>query len=230
MRFWASPNARAGNCSGRFLKRALFLTLMAGTFTFAQTQPKPATKKAPPHRANEFTLAGLRPGRDKLEAAKKLYGNHLSSGQQETGISNFEGECTNAHLQIKADSSGTIQDITVTDRAQGRLNSTSNLFRKCADVQTTFPYKGLTIAQIEFRWRTGRGIVLGACTSDLLSTYGEPDSRSPSTKDGQPLELWYYAFGWAGPDVPQVMEVLCTKERDGQPGRVEEITLAAPSL
>jgi hypothetical protein len=40
----------------------------------------------------------------------------------------------------------------------------------------------------------------------------------------------YYAFDWAGPDVPQVMEVLCSKEKDGQSGRVLEITLAAPSL
>ena len=34
----------------------------------------------------------------------------------------------------------------------------------------------------------------------------------------------------AGPDVPQVMEVLCTAEKDGEPGRVVEITLAAVSL
>jgi len=59
---------------------------------------------------------------------------------------------------------------------------------------------------------------------------GEQDLKSPSTRDGQPLELWYYAFDWAGADVPQVMEVLCTKEKDGQPGRVVEITLAASSL
>ena len=64
----------------------------------------------------------------------------------------------------------------------------------------------------------------------VMELYGEPDSRSPSTKDGQPLELWYYAFDWAGPDVPQVMEVLSTKAHDGQPGHVVEITLAAPSL
>jgi len=42
--------------------------------------------------------------------------------------------------------------------------------------------------------------------------------------------LWYYAFGWAGPDVPQVMEALCTLEKDGEPGRVVEIGLAAASL
>ena len=64
----------------------------------------------------------------------------------------------------------------------------------------------------------------------VLKLYGEPDSRSPSTKDGQPLELWYYAFDWAGADVPQVMEVLCTREAEGKPGQVVEITLAGPSL
>jgi hypothetical protein len=42
--------------------------------------------------------------------------------------------------------------------------------------------------------------------------------------------LLYYAFDWAGPDVPQVMEVLCAVEQDGKLGRVVEITLAASSL
>ena len=79
-------------------------------------------------------------------------------------------------------------------------------------------------------WTTGKGLVLGEPTTKVVQLYGAPDSRSPGTKDGQPLELWYYAFDWAGPDVPQVMEVLCTKEKDGEPGRVAEITLAAPSL
>ena len=64
----------------------------------------------------------------------------------------------------------------------------------------------------------------------VAQLYGEPDSKSPSSKGGQQLELFYYAFDWAGPDVPQVMTVLCTPEGDGKPGRVVEITLAAPSL
>jgi len=62
------------------------------------------------------------------------------------------------------------------------------------------------------------GLRLSDSTDKVTELYGEPDSRSPSTKNGQPLELWYYPFDWAGPDVPQVMEVLCTKEKDGQPG------------
>jgi hypothetical protein len=40
----------------------------------------------------------------------------------------------------------------------------------------------------------------------------------------------YYAFDWAGPDVPQVLEVLCTRDKDGQLGRAIEITLAASGL
>jgi len=42
--------------------------------------------------------------------------------------------------------------------------------------------------------------------------------------------LLYYAFDWAGPEVPQVMEVVCTAPKDGTPGKVVEITLAAGSL
>jgi len=104
------------------------------------------------------------------------------------------------------------------------------LSSKCAEIKESWPYKGLNISHIEFKWKTGHNVALGSNVGDLVRIYGEPDSRSPSTKDGQPLELWYYAFDWAGPDVPQVMEVLCTKEQDGQPGRVVEITLAVPRL
>jgi hypothetical protein len=80
------------------------------------------------------------------------------------------------------------------------------------------------------KWVTGRGLRLGDASTRVTQIYGKPDSRSPSTKGGQQLELLYYAFDWAGPDVPQVMEVLCTPEKDGKPGRVVEITLAGPSL
>jgi hypothetical protein len=52
--------------------------------------------------------------------------------------------------------------------------------------------------------------------------------RSPSTRNGERLELLCYAFEWAAPDVLPVMKMLCTE--DGKPGRVVEITLAASSL
>jgi hypothetical protein len=85
-------------------------------------------------------------------------------------------------------------------------------------------------AESHSRWVTGHGLVIGDACSRVIALYGQPGSRGPSTKDGQQLELLYYAFDWAGPDVPQVMAVLCTPERNAKPGRVVEITLAAPSL
>jgi len=77
---------------------------------------------------------------------------------------------------------------------------------------------------------TGRGAGIGESVTQMTQLYGNPDSRSPSTKDAQPLKLLYYAFDSAGPDVPQGMQVLCTAEKNGQLGRVVQITLAASSL
>ena len=56
--------------------------------------------------------------------------------------------------------------------------------------------------------------------------YGKAESRSPSVKGSDKLELYLYTFDWAGPDVPQVMEVSC----DAASQTVAEITLAASSL
>ena len=81
-----------------------------------------------------------------------------------------------------------------------------------------------------WKWLTGHGLLIGSSCSRTFELYGQPGSRGPSTKDGQQLELLYYAFDWAGPDVPQVMAVLCTPGSSAKPGRVVEITLMAPSL
>src|SRR6202000_1854415 len=83
---------------------------------------------------------------------------------------------------------------------------------------------------VRSRWVSGHGLLIGSSCSRVLELYGQPGSRGPSTKDGQQLELLYYAFDWAGPDVPQVMAVLCTPGNSAKPGRVVEITLMAPSL
>ena len=210
MRFWASANARAGNCSGRFLKRALFVLLLVSTFASAQTTQKPAAKKVA-YRANELTLAGLRPGRDRLSRAEHLYHDyHKIDPKSSTNDSQtiWLDPCRKQLLAVDFDTVKKIQVIR-----EGTVNLTAD----CVAVPPS-------------RWKTGRGLHVGDATARVANLYRKPDSRNPSTKDGQPLELWYYAFDWAGPDVPQVMEVLCTKEKDGQPGRVEEITLAAPSL
>lgn len=208
MRYWASLSALAGSCSGRFLKRVLFVLCLASTFSGAQTPQKSAAKKAPTHRANELTLAGLRPGRDRVASATAKYKQPLDFKSGESFLI-WNDNCRHCFLSIDFNTQGRIQVIRAT--AAPWLN---------ADCSVRAPSP----------WKTGHGLRVGDLAEKVTQLYGEPDSRSPSTKDGQPLELWYYAFDWAGPDVPQVMEVLCTKEKDGQPGYVVEITLAAPSL
>jgi hypothetical protein len=158
-------------------------------------------------RNDELTLAGLRPGRDVLARAEQLFSKPVSRGDSGTV---WRDECRHEALSIFTDSEGTIVQITV---AEGAVESK----HECASPGRS-------------HWVTGHGLVIGDSSDRVLALYGQPGTRGPSTKGGQRLELLYYAFDWAGPDVPQVMTVLCTPAKDGKPGRVVEITLAAPSL
>jgi hypothetical protein len=115
-------------------------------------------------------------------------------------------------LVVETDAAGLIQTIRATRHFDQRQPA------NCADTVSAT------------KWATGRGLRLGDRAVRAAELYGKPDSRSPSTKSGQRLELLYYAFDWAGADVPQVMEVVCTVGKDGGPGLVVEITLAASSL
>jgi len=188
MRFWVS----------------ISLGLLMSLIAFAQA-PAPARSPAvKPRKANELTLAGLRPGRDLLAQAVRLYGKGQDDGEHIT----WGKYCVNELLDVEDDNNNKIQVVRA----------------------SKFDWHGDCVVGHETGWKTGRGLALEAPSSRVIQLYGEPDSRSPSTKAGRKLELLYYAFDWAGADVPQVMEVLCTVEDDGKPGRVVEITLAAPSL
>jgi hypothetical protein len=178
---------------------------LAATFASAQTTQKPAAKKAA-HRANELRLCGLRPGKDNAANASRMYRHWLRGPETKEDQLSWWDQCHGLALMVDLDVNRKIQVLRLTKWAQA------------GDCFKPPP------------WKTGIRLCVGDAPAKVAQLYGEPDSRSPSTKDGQPLELWYYAFDWAGPDVPQVLEVLCTKEKEGQPGRVVEITLAAPSL
>ena len=188
--------------------QALVLLFLSCTLASAQS-PKSATKKITPQRTNEFTLAGLRPGRDSLSRAIVLYKNPNEKTQKEESTFSWGATCQKQTLSIDIDATKKIQVI--------RTIETDWSLGDCAK-----PFLG--------SWSTGHGLRVGDPSSKVAELYGEPDSKSPGSKGGQQLELWYYAFDWAGADVPQVMEVLCSKEKDGKPGQVIEITLAAPSL
>ena len=229
-------------CSGRRLRRALFLCVVATPSLFAQQKPasKPAAssvsqqnsgKDAFAFRSNELTLAGLRPGRDTITKAKKIYGGPwLKSAPDDPGVLLVRGDCTGALLRLEGDRSGLIQQIVLSEKNTVDVEKRSAVPIECADVNGGQAMSTVPVDKRTLKWITGHKISLGSTTRALHAEYGDPGNKSPSTRDGQPLELWYYAFDWAGPDVPQVMEVLCTREQDGKPGRVIEITLAAPSL
>lgn len=189
--------------------RALFMILFLATPAHAQNASKKVTARPPAHRINELRLAGLRPGRDTKAKAFELYGKPNGKDGQ-AGVTLIWGAtCQTQTLSIDVDESNKIQIIRTSEVSWGL---------------------GDCVERTPGAWRTGNGLRVGDSAGKVAELYGQPDSRSPSTRDGQPLELWYYAFDWAGADVPQVMEVLCTREAGGKPGRVVEITLAAPSL
>lgn len=190
--------------------------LCASTLAFACLLVSAREQKQRTHsateRANESTLGGLRPGKDTVERARKLH-RYLEQVPQDEGSFVERSKCFGYDFYIESDAKGTVKTIRLVDDGSG--GTTECLWKNG---------KGPP------RLATGRGLTVYESVLKVVELYGEPDSRSPSTKNGQPLELLYYAFDWAGPDVPQVMEVVCTAEKEGKPGRVVEITLAAGSL
>jgi len=181
---------------------------------FAQQQPKPKgieDKWSPrPFRSYELTLAHLRPGKSNLSQAISL-NKSLDSPRKDDGTTAWIDGIACEKINLDTDNHGLIQSIRVSEYV-------FNGQKTCALVP-----EGIG-------WKTGKGLSLRTACIEAIHIYGEPTSRSPSTKNSQPLELLYYAFDWAGPDLPQVMEVVCTAPKDGTPGRVVEITLAAGSL
>ncbi len=161
-------------------------------------------------RANELTLAGLRPGRDSLEAALKRYSEKYISGDRAAEIKQWPDPCTGRTLRIEINSRSMIQAITVSSLIPQQA--------KCEDRRF-----GTVAVQ---NWITGRGLRLGDSLDRVIQLYGEPNSSGPSVSGDRELQFLYYAFDWAGADVPQVMEVHCAREN----GRVVEIILAFPSL
>lgn len=175
-------------------------------FAAAAQDKTPAAK--PAHRANELTLAGLRPGVDKLDAAEKTLKPEQRSRSSRPETQEWADGCTGRFVRLELDRERVIESVTVS-----MLGST----------QADCPVKPPAWLEPQ-RLRTGRGIALGSTKSRVLALYGPPQSSGPSAHMGRELELLFYAFDWAGADVPQVMEI--TIER----GRVVQITLAFPGL
>jgi hypothetical protein len=195
--------------------------------------PGSRTSKIVAHRNDELTLAGLRPGQDDFAKAQKLF--------RKPTLTKFDGTnpiwrdgCRNQSLSIITDAdSGTIQEVRVSENESRFAAGTPSSTIAESGCASGAKGEGSTASSgpaAASRWGTGHGLLVGSACSRVFELYGQPGSRGPSTKDGQQLELLYYAFDWAGPDVPQVMAILCTPGSSAKPGRVVEITLMAPSL
>ena len=192
-----------------------WLCVSALTMTLGVTLPGVATRSASPRandsRANELTIAGFRPGRDTLAAARTKIGKKLATTEDEPDrVVTWHEFCYGKNLKIEADSHGVIQSLDL---------SAMEPMHRCSP-------EALAASQQTWYWKTGRGLALGDSRKRVIALYGPPGSNGPSQEGDKRRELLYYAFDWAGSDVPQVMEVSCDKAT----GRVVEIMLAFPSL
>jgi hypothetical protein len=177
------------------------IVALLATTAFALPQDPKSIK-----RKNELSLSGIRPGKDTLSAAKKSLAYRVLRQEEKSPHEWFYWDnCGGLQIRIETDDKELIQTVHIGD------------FMKVGDCTGH--------ANMSF-WATGRGLRLHDKLERAIEIYGEPNSRGPSVKNGQELELLYYAFDWAGSDVPQVMEISCDKAS----GRVVEIMLAFPSL
>lgn len=184
------------------------LTSIGAVIAVAATTAPTAT---PSKRANELTLAALRPGRDKIVSPAKTF----RGLEQDTDASDaflWGDICTHRQLRVEVGPDHVIRTITAA------FGYKPEIMAKCL-ASATEP-KRLKLLE------TGHGLVLGDACSKVIEIYGKPESESPSVKSNEELELYFYAFDWAGSDVPQVLDVSCSSAT----GKVVEIMLAASSL
>jgi hypothetical protein len=174
----------------------------------AQADTQAARKSAPRH--NEVSLARLRPGKDLLVDAIMRFGSrHRRALPDADDVVAWVDPQRKIVLRVEVSDEGMIDSVTLT--------SLDPLLKDSSGSVASLPARGLA---------TGRGLALGDPKSRVLQLYGPPANSGPSTMEGRELEFLFYAFDWAGPEVPQVMEVTCERPT----GRVVKITLAFPSL
>ena len=162
-------------------------------------------------RVHELTLAGLRPGHDRISAPAKEF-RDLERDPAVIDAYVWGDICMHRELRVEANADGVVKTVTVGSKYKPEIMA------KCA-ASVMDPKRLKLIA-------SGHGLQLGDACGRIEEIYGKAESRSPSVKGSDKLELYLYTFDWAGPDVPQVMEVSC----DAATQTVAEITLAAASL
>jgi hypothetical protein len=166
-------------------------------------------------RQNELSLAGLRPGRDKLRTATNVLGPYYRKVVPDADdVVAWVDKGKHRLVRVELDKDGVIQSVTV--------SVIDPLIEQASD-----PKKEPDTPLPSLKLASGRGIrVTHNVCSEVENTYGPPNSEGPSSQHGNDLRLLYYSFDWAGPKVPQVMEVSCERTT----GIVMQMTLSYPSL
>lgn len=203
MPFWPRSRRRIARRGVAALACAWFLTALFIAVAQGQAGGQKPGRKAV-RGANELTLAGLRPGRDTRATA--LAHLHKPWGPSGDATAIWRDVCHGSELRVEFGEKDVVESVALQTGLQA----------DCVETKAT-PAEA---------WKTGHGLALGEMRERVMALYGKPDSHGPSTKQGDESEFYYYAFDWAGSDVPQVLEVTCDKRS----GRVVQITLAAQSL
>ena len=165
-------------------------------------------------RVNELTLAGLQPGKDRIEKASLKFGKEFNiKALEDPNSHSWPVDCFSGDLVIEAGPDGLIRSITVSVS-----HVVYEMIVDCTDRSASRKFRR--------RFGSGRNLLLHDRCRRVEEIYGKAESRSPSVKGSDKLELYLYKFDWAGTDVPQVMEVSC----DASSQTVAEITLAAATL
>jgi hypothetical protein len=186
----------------RFWQLGSVATTLAVALTAGPTGAR-AQQAVNAQRHNELTLAGLRPGHNRIDAPKNVFRTLTLAQASEPGVLEWKNAC-GATLRVETNENHVVQTVTADACTQG----------------ASMP------AETQAALAAGKGLKLGNSCAQAVELYGEPESRSPSVRGTRKLELLFYSFDWAGEDVPQSMEVSC----DSASGRVAEITLAASTL
>jgi hypothetical protein len=192
----------------RASKRLWLLVSVAAVVALATQAGLQAVQRG---RVNELTLAGLRPGRDKISAPAKEFRN-LERDSSVTDAYVWGDICMHRELRIEADADGIVKTVTVGSKYK------PDVMAKCA--ASVMDPKRLKLLA------SGHGLQLGDACGRIEEIYGKAQERSPSVAGSDKLESYWYTFDGAGPDVPQVMTVNCNAASQ----TVTEITLATSIL
>ncbi len=153
--------------------------------------------------ASELTLAGLRPGRDRLARAVALYGKRYTEAYGNTpDILQWADRRKGVFLRVELREDKTIVAVTVSSLG---------------------PEDAPSVALPGSAASSGRGLRLGDPLEKSIRLYGEPYFQGPSVEGKRELILVVHKFS-SEEDQPQILET----SYDSKTRRLVKMTLSFP--